>query len=162
ARPEGPLPTADGVLALGDLAGSDLRALIADRLGDAATPRAIAAVLARGGGNPLFIEELAQAVREAGAAGEDIPATARDVVSARTDRLPPKAKTALRFASVLGRTVRVRLLEELLGEHSLDGELDEVVSAGFLVRPADGSGADGELAFARGLVREVVYESLSA
>jgi tetratricopeptide (TPR) repeat protein len=164
-RPEGPPPPAvDGVLALGDLAGPELRALITDRLGDAATPLAIATVLARCGGNPLFIEELAQAVRDAGAAGEDVPASARDVVSARVDRLPVKARTALRFASVLGGTVRARLLEELLGEDSLEHELDEVVSAGFLVRPDGGAAgsAEGELAFARGLVREVVYESLSA
>jgi serine/threonine protein kinase/tetratricopeptide (TPR) repeat protein len=163
ARPEGPPPpSVDGVLAIGDLVGNDLRSLITDRLGDAATPMAIAAVLGRGGGNPLFIEELAQAVRDAGAGGEDVPASARDVVSARVDRLSPKARTALRFASVIGGSVRVRLLEELQGEDSLDGELDELVAAGFLIRPegADG-GAEGELAFARGLVQEVVYESLS-
>src|SRR5205807_1875808 len=83
----------------------------ADRLGAAATPLAIATVFARSGGNPLFVEELAQAVRDAGPRGEDVPATARDVVSARIDRLPIKAKTALRYASVLGGTVRTRLLE---------------------------------------------------
>ncbi len=164
ARPEGlPPPAVDVVLTLGDLVGNELRALITDRLGDAATPMAIAAVLGRGGGNPLFIEELAQAVRDADAGGEEVPASARDVVSARTDRLSPKAKTALRLAAVLGGSVRVRLLEELLEEHSLDGELDEVVAAGFLVRPDSAAGAtEGELQFARGLVREVVYESLSA
>jgi tetratricopeptide (TPR) repeat protein/tRNA A-37 threonylcarbamoyl transferase component Bud32 len=162
ARPEGaPPPEVDAVIALDDLSGADLRALITDRLGDAATPLAIATVFARSGGNPLFVEELAQAVRDAGPRGEDVPATARDVVSARVDRLPLKAKTALRYASVLGGTVRTRLLEELLGEDSLEHELDEAVSAGFLVRP-DGAAGEGELAFARGLVREVVYESLSS
>src|SRR6185436_1159096 len=46
ARPEGAaLPPVDSVLALGDLAGGDLRALIHDRLGDAANPTTIAAVL---------------------------------------------------------------------------------------------------------------------
>ncbi|HEY0192662.1 MAG TPA: AAA family ATPase, partial [Kofleriaceae bacterium] len=164
-RPEGaPPPATDAVLTLGDLVGGELRALIVDRLGDAATPTAIAAVLARGGGNPLFVEELAEAVRDAGpAAGEDVPASARDVVSARIDRLSGKAKAALRFASVIGGTLRVRLLEELLGEDSLERELDELVAAGCLVRSDGAAGAsEGELAFARGLVREVVYESLSA
>jgi serine/threonine protein kinase/tetratricopeptide (TPR) repeat protein len=163
-RPEGPPPPAvDLVLAIGDLVGNELRTLIADRLGAAATPMAIAAVLGRGGGNPLFIEELAQAVRDAGAGGEDVPASARDVVSARIDRLPAKAKTALRAAAVIGGAIRVRLLEELLGEDSLESELDEVIAAGFLVRSDSAGGAsEGELQFARGLVREVVYESLSA
>ena len=52
-------------MTIGDLVGAELRALIVDRLGDAATPITIATVLARGGGNPLFVEELAQAVRDA-------------------------------------------------------------------------------------------------
>jgi tetratricopeptide (TPR) repeat protein/tRNA A-37 threonylcarbamoyl transferase component Bud32 len=167
ARPEGPpAPAVDVVVSLGDLVGGELRALIADRLGDAATPFNIAAVLGRGGGNPLFIEELAQAVRDAGGT-DDIPASARDVVSARIDRLSPTGKTALRLAAVLGGTVRVRLLEEVLGEspgtrgHTEDQELvlAELLDAGFLVRA---EGAEGDLLFARGLVREVVYDSLSA
>ncbi|HET9485305.1 MAG TPA: hypothetical protein VFO79_15190, partial [Xanthomonadales bacterium] len=154
-------PPVDATITIRDLVGGELRALIADRLGDQATPFNIAAVLARGGGNPLFVEELAQAVREAGASGDDVPASARDVVSARIDRLSPKARTALRFAAVLGMTVRVRLLEELLGEESLQAELDEIVTAGIMVRPETAT-TEGELYFARGLVREVVYESLSA
>jgi tetratricopeptide (TPR) repeat protein/tRNA A-37 threonylcarbamoyl transferase component Bud32 len=159
ARPEGaPPPAVDLVIELGDLVGHELRALITDRLGDAATPIAIATVLARAGGNPLFVEELAQAVRDAGGHGEDVPASARDVVSARVDRLSPRAKAALRFAAVMGGPIRPRLLEELLGEASLDRELAEAEAAGILTRPA----AEGELIFARGLIREVVAESLSA
>lgn len=165
-RPEGPPPPAvDVTISIGDLLGADLRALISDRLGDAATPLNIAAVIARGGGNPLFVEELAQAVREA---GDDVPATARDVVAARVDRLTTRAKSALRLAAVMGDNVRARLLEELVAEEpvkpttgeftsALDAELDELVDAGFLVRRDD-----GELAFARGLIREVIYEQLSA
>jgi eukaryotic-like serine/threonine-protein kinase len=162
-RPEGPPPPGvDFTITIGDLVGGELRALIADRLGDQATPYNIAAVLARGGGNPLFVEELAQAVKEAGASGEDVPASARDVVSARIDKLSPKARAALRFAAMFGSTVRIRLLEELLGEESLAPELDEIVAAGILARPENADEHEGELAFARGLMREVVYESLSA
>lgn len=159
ARPEGAQPPiVDLVLPVGDLVGAELRALIADRLGDAATPVNVAAVIARGGGNPLFVEELAQAVREA---GEDVPPTARDVIAARVDRLTPKAKTALRFAAVLGGTVRARLLEELMDEESLEAELDELVEAAFFARPESAAhSSEGELQFARGLVREVIYESL--
>src|SRR5262249_56741641 len=86
-----------------------------------------------------------------------------DVVSARVDRLSAKAKMVARMASVLGGTLRARLLEELLGEESLAAELDELVAAGVFVRPESAAGSsEGELAFARGLVREVVYDSLSA
>ncbi|MBS1118124.1 MAG: serine/threonine protein kinase with repeat [Deltaproteobacteria bacterium] len=164
ARPEGAdAPVVDAAITIGDLVGGELRALIADRLGDVATAVNIAAVLARSGGNPLFIEELAQAVRDAGPDGEEVPSSAREVVSARIERLSAQARAALHFASVLGGTVRVRLLEELLGEASVQGELDELVEAGCLVRPEAAAGSsEGELQFARGLVREVVYDSLSA
>ena len=162
-RPEGPAPPAvDVVITVGDLVGGDLRALIADRLGDAATPLNIAAVIARAGGNPLFVEELAQAVREA---GDNVPASARDVIAARVDRLSAKARSALRFAVVIGGTVRARLIEELVGDEPVAGDdsaalgnpLDEIVDAGILARSGD-----GELQFARGLVREVIYEAMSA
>jgi len=181
ARPEGAAPPAtDVVIHVGDLVGGELRALIADRLGDAATPLNIAAVIARGGGNPLFVEELAAAVREA---GDDVPATARDVVAARVDRLSPKAKLGLRIAAVMGGTVRRALLEELMSADEDDGgnagasarpgsvgsrsaesgePIDEIIEAGFLVRPESGAHAETELQFARGLIREVIYESLSA
>ncbi|HUS28317.1 MAG TPA: protein kinase, partial [Kofleriaceae bacterium] len=152
-------PPVDVVIEIGDLVGPDLRALVTDRLGDAATPLNIAAVLARGGGNPLFVEELAQAVREQ---GEDVPATVRDVIAARIDRLSTKAKIALRFGAVLGSTVRARLLEELMDEENLEAQFDELVDGGFLVRPAAAAHSnEGELAFARGLVREVIYDALS-
>lgn len=160
ARPEGATPPAvDVVLPVGDLVGSELRALVADRLGAAATPMNIATVLARGGGNPLFIEELAQAVSEAGG---EAPASAREVVAARIDRLSAKAGATLRFAAVLGGTIRIRILEELQGEEALVTELDELVTGGFLIRPSTANGStEGDLHFARGLVREVVYETLS-
>jgi serine/threonine protein kinase/tetratricopeptide (TPR) repeat protein len=164
ARPDGAAPPAtDVVIPVTDLAVADARTLVADRLGDAATPLNIAAVIARAGGNPLFIEELAAAVREA---GDDIPATARDVVAARVDCLSARAKLALRFAAVLGGTLRRALLEELMSlDESEDGAsnaaaLDELVDAGVLVR-AEGS-TDDALQFARGLIREVIYDNLSA
>jgi serine/threonine protein kinase/tetratricopeptide (TPR) repeat protein len=156
-RPDGPPPPAvEAVINVGDLVGSELRALITDRLGDAATPLNIAAVLARGGGNPLFVEELARAVRES---GEDLPATARDVVTARIDRLSPEAKATLRDAALLGGTVRLRLLEELLGVESLFDAVEELVQAGFVVRAGRG---DDELQLTRGLIREVAIDALSA
>ncbi len=172
ARPDGlKPPNVDAVIHIGDLVGGELRSLIADRLGDQATPYNIAAVLARGGGNPLFVEELAQAVREAGDSGADIPASARDVVLARMERLSQGARTLLKYAAVIGGVARVRLLDELVGEEELaqrsvessgdiatrERELDELIAGGFLLRASE-----GEMQFARGLMREVVYDSLSA
>src|SRR6185437_13409190 len=52
-------PNVDAEIVVEDLVGAELRALIVDRLGPAATASNVAAVIARGGGNPLFVEELA-------------------------------------------------------------------------------------------------------
>jgi serine/threonine protein kinase/tetratricopeptide (TPR) repeat protein len=162
SRPEGVAPpNVDAELAVEDLVGAELRALIADRLGEAATPDNIAAVIARGGGNPLFVEELAGAVRDAGS-GAQVPGSARDVALARIDRLAPRARAAVRFAAAMNGVVRARIVEELLGD---DGNEDtgggdafgELVAAGVLVRA---SGDEGELEFTRGLVREVVYDAM--
>ncbi len=159
-RDEGPRPPpVELVIEVGDLVGAELRSLIIDRLGPAATPLNVAAVLSRAGGNPLFIEELASAV---GQDADEIPATARDVVAARVDRLSTNAKTALRYAAVMAGSVRARLLEELMAT-DLSAELEELAAERLLVRSdaASPEANEGELHFPRGLVREVVYESLA-
>ena len=172
-------PAVDAVITVLDLVGAELRALIVDRLGAAATPSNVAAVIARGGGNPLFVEELAAAVREAGADSHAVPASARDVMAARVDRLSPTAKLALRFAVVLGGAARVRLIEELLdrtaspsgdatsvgqvhagGESALGDEVAELEAAGLLAASTGADPSEGTLALACGLVGEVVYEAL--
>jgi predicted ATPase len=61
-------------------------------------------IVARAEGNPLFLEELALAVREqAGLATADpVPETIQAVLTARLDRLPPEAKHLLHTAAVIG------------------------------------------------------------
>jgi tetratricopeptide (TPR) repeat protein/tRNA A-37 threonylcarbamoyl transferase component Bud32 len=160
ARPEAAkLPGFDEVITLDDLVGAELDELVTDRLREAAAPAAVAAVIERAGGNPLFVEEVAAAVREA---GPDVPATAQDVLAARFDRLSPPAKTLLQHAAVFGSTVRARLLDELVAG-DLPAALEELTAEGLLVRTdhAAPEAAEGELGFARGLVREVVLASLS-
>jgi tetratricopeptide (TPR) repeat protein len=162
ARPEATgLPPLDGTIEIDDLDGDELRELVADRLGDAATEAKVDAVIARAGGNPLFVEELAAAVREAGG---DVPPTARDVALARVDRLTPAARTVVQYAAVAGGAVRARILEELVGAEGLGEILEELGDEGLLVRADDAAPEDpeGQLAFSRGLLREVVYDSLSA
>jgi tetratricopeptide (TPR) repeat protein len=146
---------------IGELSASEQRALIRDRLEDSATDQAVDAVASRAGGNPFFIEELAAAVREVGS--DRVPPSARDVILSRVDRLAPGAKAALQYAAVIGRNVRVRILEEILATELRD-ELTELLIEGFLTRagPGDLEADEGELAFSHGLLQEVVYQSLSA
>ena len=98
-------------------------------------------------GNPFF-------VTEALAAGEqEIPATVRDAVLARTAGLTPPARALLDAAAVVSPCVELWLLEQLAGdaiEH-----LDECLASGML--SPDGAG----VAFRHELARLTIEEALA-
>ena len=117
-------------------------------------PHVTAAVVARGGGNPLFLRHLA-ATAHTTADVEDLPDTIETVVAARIDRLRPGAREVLRAAAVVGMTIDRALLVELLENdttrpETMLGELTE-----FLV--ADGA----ELRFRQAVIRDAAYEGLA-
>lgn len=157
---------------LDELGGQELEELVRDRLGSAANARTIAAVTQRAGGNPLFVEQVAEAVREAD--WTEIPSSVRAVILAQVDRLPARTKAVLQHAAVAGLHFGAGLLHELLGDlggepggepgnPAVHEELEQLCSRGLLRRVAMyPDNGDGELAFARGLIREVIYDSLSA
>lgn len=104
-------------------------------------------LLARSGGNPLFLVELAHAQE-----GE-LPASVREAVAARVEDLGDAAVT-LRTAAVLG-AVDVDLLAGVLGVPV--PELLEHVDAGVQARVID-----GELAFRHDLMREALVAGTNA
>ncbi|HSJ27867.1 MAG TPA: adenylate/guanylate cyclase domain-containing protein [Acidimicrobiia bacterium] len=75
-------------------------------------------VVTRAGGNPLFLEELLTRVRASGSA-ESLPDSLNAVVSAEIDTLPPLARRLLRYSSVLGRSFRRVVLDELLAPEDM-------------------------------------------
>jgi class 3 adenylate cyclase len=90
----------------------------AERMLDAIFPGKVSdevrrAVLERAEGNPFFVEELVEAVRDA---PEDavIPDSVQAVLASRIDRLGPPEKAALQAASVIGRVFWSGPLYELL------------------------------------------------
>jgi class 3 adenylate cyclase/tetratricopeptide (TPR) repeat protein len=125
------------------------------------SPELTAAILERAEGNPFFLEELARAVDERATADDGVvPDTVQGVLITRIDRLPPEHKRLLQTASVLGRELQRRLLEEVWdGTQSLDPLLRDLKRWEFLQEvPA----ADGEtlLLFRHALTQEAVYQSL--
>lgn len=134
----------------------------AERLVIAATsaaplrPHDVAAIVARAGGNPLFLEETLRVVRETGSAGR-LPDSLGAVIGTRIDAMPPLARRILRYASVLGRSFRSSALRELLVEEgiALDAatrrELDAFIEADDTAR----------LRFRHALARDVAYDGLS-
>jgi class 3 adenylate cyclase/tetratricopeptide (TPR) repeat protein len=101
-----------------------LKALLGDEPGLAPLK---ALLVARTGGNPLFLEESVRALLDTGALGGadgayrllrpietiQVPATVQAILAARMDRLPPDEKWLLQSASVIGRDVPLSLLQAL-------------------------------------------------
>lgn len=116
----------------------------------------IEVVLKRAGGNPLFVEEIVRAAREAGSV-DLVPDSLEAVMAAQVDGLDPEARRVLRYASALGNSFRSSILAELL---RVDGhEPGPAVFArteSFL--ETDG---EGRLRFRHVLIRDTLYEGLA-
>jgi DNA-binding SARP family transcriptional activator len=113
---------------------------IAALVGDADAPE----LLERTNGNPLFV----------GLRGE--PAALRDVVVERVGRVSPDAQRLLTVAAVVGPEFSVTVVEHALDGDALDA-LDEGVAAGLLSERGH-----GDYAFTHALVRDAIYDGLSA
>ena len=114
---------------------------------------ALAAVVERSAGNPLYAEQLV-AVAHAGTELE-VPESAERAIGARIDLLPVEDRTRLRRAAVLGNRVDLTLLASITGD-------------AHMAEPTTWSGlsefvevADGRLEFTHDLVRLAAYEGLT-
>jgi hypothetical protein len=131
-------------------------------------------VVSRTDGVPLFIEELLRAMVESGALvlrGDryelggaptelSIPATLRDSLMARLDRLGGAKETA-QIAAALGREFSFDVLAAVRGEREapLLEDLDELAAAEIIYRKRRLKGAT--YFFKHALMRDTAYESLS-
>ena len=77
--------------------------------------RELSLLVARSGGNPLFLRELIAAARS-GDAVESLPESIEEVAAARIDRLPVEARRLLRRMSVLGQSFPVDLLADVVDD----------------------------------------------
>jgi tetratricopeptide (TPR) repeat protein len=118
------------------------------------SPHAVAALAERSGGNPLFLQELVSASEGMGA-GEALPDSIEDLLTAQIDRLPVTDRTMLRYASVLGASFDQRLLDAVV---ALDHRVDESVWS----RLGEFLSVDstGGFRFRHALIRDVAYEGL--
>ena len=124
--------------------------------------RLVRAIVAKGQGNPFFLEELAQTVVEQGGQHPRLvmPETVQAVLAARLDRLPPEAKTLLQVAAVIGTEVPGALLQvvTVCSEATLHQHLAHLQGAELLyeARPVP----EPVYAFKHALTQEVAYHSL--
>jgi DNA-binding NtrC family response regulator/tetratricopeptide (TPR) repeat protein len=164
-RPPWPPPADELEITLDPLSHDEslqvLRAVLAtDTIPDAA----VQAILARGEGNPFFLEELARALVENPALGTagPVPATIQEVLLSRMARLAPDDQHVLQVAAVIGKDVPWALVHRLAGrdEETLRGSLTRLCAGQFL-REGMASEETG-YTFAHALTHEVAYGTLDA
>ena len=121
----------------------------------------IDAIVARGDGIPLYLEELTRSILEPGVAHrvEEIPATIADSLMARLDRLGAAKEVAQR-ASVLGREFSYPLLAAVVGlqEPALRHGLARLDEAEILF--VRGEPPQSGYTFKHTLIQEAAYGSL--
>ena len=166
----------DGLYERVSLEGLDERGvgtLIEAHAGDAAPSPLVRALHAETEGNPFFVEEMVRHLIETGVAFESggrwtsgpmpeeigVPEGVKEVLGRRLARLSDTCRELLSQAAVLGREFAFDLLETMSGsgEEAAIGALEEALGARLVVE-AQG----GDYAFTHALVRETLYDALSA
>jgi class 3 adenylate cyclase len=163
ARPEiGDLPQlGPHVLALEALDSEDATAVVESLSLEFPMPLNLRNQLVRrGGGVPLFLEELTRSVNESEAGAPSrtsIPFTLGDLVTARLDRLG-EAKRAAQLAAVIGLEFDLPTLQAITGLSELEGSLYLAdLEATGIVRSLEHGGT---YQFQHALMQEAAYESL--
>ncbi|MEZ4426601.1 MAG: AAA family ATPase [Nannocystaceae bacterium] len=165
---------------LGPLTADDVRLLVGRRFGADQLPEVVVRTLRESaGGHPLFGEELAYALRDAGAieVSQDgckaveggprlgpLPDTVAGVIASRIEQLSPSHQLTLMVASVIGRTFEFEILREvhpvasdkpqLLGQLATLGALD--------ITPLATPDPDRSYRFKHTITREVAYSVMPA
>lgn len=153
-----------GLLSLSRLGRRDARAIVASlvALGHDLPADLAEDIVAKSDGIPLFVEELAgsviEAVREAGDRRVQIPATLRDSLSERLDRLG-SAKEVAQIAAAFGREFAVDLVAATLGrpESELEADLGRLIAIDVVFQS---SRSGRRYTFRHALLQEAAYESM--
>ena len=183
ARPEG-APELARIASAADCAA--VCSLELDRLGAEAVEALVSSLLAgqpparlardiadRTGGNPFFVEETVRALRDGGDLyrsngswelrrawdPDTMPPTVEGLLASRIDLLPRPAASLLQTASVIGRQMRIDLLEAVAdNETGVDEPLARLVESAMLDRYEE-DGRPG-ISFHHALVQDVAYSRL--
>jgi len=119
----------------------------------------VAAIVAKTDGVPLFVEELTKSVIESAGEDSEVPATLKDSLMSRLDRLG-EAREVAQIAAVIGRQFTFTLLDAVASKSvvELEATLVKLVAAG-IVFPEERS-LERSFSFKHALVRDAAYESL--
>jgi class 3 adenylate cyclase/tetratricopeptide (TPR) repeat protein len=160
-----------GLTQLGTASSSQLVQAILE--GDEVVPELRELILSRGGGNPLYVEELTYNLLENGLIGRkekqfvltrnvvemQVPDTIQGIIAARMDRVEENVKRVMQVASVIGREFSHRILQAILGmREELKAHLLNLQSLEFISEKR--LFPELEYIFKHALTQEVAYNSL--
>lgn len=161
AAAEGTPPLPALTLRLEPLPAEDAKKLVqAAAGGRRLTDGELAALMERGAGNPLFLQELASPEESAAGEGEKLPDTVEALVATRIDRLAPGDRALLRWASVVGVSFPGAVIADVLEGDPTAASDSEVWDrlAEFVERDPN---VPGGFRFRHALIRDGAYEGLS-
>jgi DNA-binding CsgD family transcriptional regulator len=153
------------VLHLRSLKSAEVDALVSSRLGASPGPL-LNSIIAKAGGNPLWLVELIRSLEAEGwltrdgnvveAVADKLPSTLRDLVLRRLRYLPVGTLNMLQLASLLGEAVSIRDLAVVARRPAseLIADLSEAFRGGLLDGRADA------VVFRHQLVQQVIYEDI--
>jgi class 3 adenylate cyclase/predicted ATPase len=125
-------------------------------------PKTVAVLVERSGGVPFFVEELTRAVVTSDdfrPALREIPATLRDSLMARLDRLG-EAREVAQVAAVIGHEFSWGMLSAIAGieDEKLAAALKKLAEAGLLLE--QGLPPEANYRFRHALIQDTAYQSL--
>jgi class 3 adenylate cyclase len=158
-------------LSLDDLSEAESATMVARLTGGKVLPSEVRALLvSKTDGNPLYVEEMTRMILDSGLVVERddrfelvrglpdvaVPATLKDLLTARLDRMAPEARKVVQIGATIGREFSYELLREVLpGEDEALGRgLDQLLASGLVYASGDG------FSIKHALIQDAAYEAL--
>ena len=153
-------------ITLKGLSATETSRLLEATIGRTPADQVAAQVHAETEGNPFFATEIGRLLGSEDSGGDasatlPIPETVMEAVARRLERQSASCRETLMFASAIGREFDPAVVEAVSGarEDEVYGALEEAASARLLVGVPN---APGRLRFSHILVRDALYESITA
>jgi len=164
------------LIELDPLDETGVHALLDALTGQDAPDAVVGQMTTRTGGNPFYVTELVQHLREEGIgfdsdgawlaepdlAGAGVPDSIRLVLHARLDRVDDEVRRVLAGAAVVGRSAELKVAGRVVDSSpaELVDALDVAEKAGLVITEVDGAGRT-LVTFAHDLIRDAVLDELT-
>jgi tetratricopeptide (TPR) repeat protein len=148
-------------LALQPLSPGESHLLVDSVVDHSLSEETVRAIVARGDGNPFFLEELVRAVQETPTSTvRDIPETIHQVLVGRIDRLDVEARQTVQTAAVIGRHIALPVLAAVMDVPPAGASAAvNRLRAAHLIVDSETGGAAG-WSFKHALIHDVCYRTL--